>query len=162
MAKRINITVPDKLYEQLQGVKDKFKISKVCQEAIMQKIQTIETGTNGDLIEFLKAGKMEFETKYFYLGQEWAEKAIIKKEISYKELIDMVKLHKKAVDDQETPLRMQIIKEFDLAVPKYQSISNFFDDSYHEEDDFMFNEDAFVRGYLRKCFDILETVKDKI
>jgi hypothetical protein len=97
------------------------------------------------------------------MGQEWAEKAIREKQIPYRELVDLVKQHAKSVDTPRINNPMQILKEFDLEVPKYSSVARLFEDVPPiEEEDFGFNEEAFVRGYLEKCRDIWESVKGKI
>ena len=61
MVKRLNISVPDELYDRLQKVNESINISKVCQGAIMDKVATVEIAKSGDLIDFLRSEKREAE-----------------------------------------------------------------------------------------------------
>ncbi len=56
MSQRIQITVPDEMFEELKKLKGRFCVSKVCQEAIKLRIQEETTGI--DLVQYYRA-KME-------------------------------------------------------------------------------------------------------
>ena len=42
MSQRINISVPDELYEKIQAFKDRLNISKLCQNAILRAVKLEE------------------------------------------------------------------------------------------------------------------------
>jgi hypothetical protein len=42
MSKIISISIPEKLHERLQNLKDKINVSKLCQDAILKEIKKIE------------------------------------------------------------------------------------------------------------------------
>lgn len=42
MAQRINISIPDELYEKIQNAKQSIKVSKICQEAIMNALKELQ------------------------------------------------------------------------------------------------------------------------
>jgi post-segregation antitoxin (ccd killing protein) len=57
MSKRLNISIPEELYNQLQAYKDRMNISKVCQHGLrkgMQEVDRIEA-EQAELAEVLKA-----------------------------------------------------------------------------------------------------------
>ena len=75
MAERINITLPEDLFKELQEVKGRFKVSRVCQEAIRlaitrEKFKAKENETMQETIERLRVQKEEYEKKYEEIGQE--------------------------------------------------------------------------------------------
>lgn len=168
MSKRINITVSDELDARLERVKNEFNVSKVCQEALLQKVRAVEISKQGDLIDFLRVGKWEFEEKYRDMGREWAEKAIQEKEVSYKKLIELAEEHLQATKNPKrlaVPDALVFLIDRELSVPDYrmEGVDIFADEptpgKFHDP---MFNEEAFVRGYIEKAWEVLESVKDKI
>jgi len=56
MSQRINISVPDELYEKMQTFKDQLNISKICQKAITRSISIEEIRSQtGEEVEKLAA-----------------------------------------------------------------------------------------------------------
>jgi len=51
MSQRINISVPDELYEKIQDFKDLLNISKLCQNAILKavKLEELRDQTGGEI-----------------------------------------------------------------------------------------------------------------
>jgi len=70
MAKRLNISVSDSLFDDLNSFKDKLNVSKVCQKAIRQAIdiEQLKQETNVDdidkLVERIKKEKNEYGAIY--------------------------------------------------------------------------------------------------
>jgi len=71
MSQRINISVPDELYEKMQAYKDRLNVSRLCQKAI-QRAVTIEEHrdlTSGDIDRLAIA----FEKERGQCGQGFRE-----------------------------------------------------------------------------------------
>lgn len=85
MSQRINISIPDALYERLTQFKDSIKISQVCQTAILAEIERKETFIKRlkeppvleDVIDRLKQERTELIEAYVDFGRkdglEWAK-----------------------------------------------------------------------------------------
>ena len=75
MSERINISIPDDLYERLSHVKDKLNISKLCQEAIKHAVRVEEVRAKAmedieSLVERLKEEELQYGKKYIDEGFE--------------------------------------------------------------------------------------------
>ncbi|HML73290.1 MAG TPA: hypothetical protein PKB02_02220 [Anaerohalosphaeraceae bacterium] len=95
MAANITITIPNELRERLQKVKQKFNVSKVCQEAIEVEVNRQELLTKGlekkeNVIIRLKTEKTEYIKHYYDLGYKVGIE--ICNTIRYRTLIELVNL----------------------------------------------------------------------
>ncbi len=57
------------------------------------------------------------------------------------------------------------MSDSNIPTPKYHlEVDNIFSDESNEnsEHDPMFNEEAFVKGYIKKAWEIWEAIKDKV
>lgn len=75
MSERINISIPDDLYERLSHVKDKLNVSKLCQEAIKHAVRVEEVRAKAmadieSLVERLKEEELQYGKKYIDEGFE--------------------------------------------------------------------------------------------
>lgn len=93
MAQRINITIPDGLFDRLQKVKSHFNISGVCREAIEREVVCLEfrikeTNDMNEIIDRLKQEKEKYDARYvndgYVAGLEDA------KNMSYEELAEII------------------------------------------------------------------------
>ena len=64
MAKKISVSIPDDLYDQLQEVKGAFKVSQVCQEALSHAVRYASLSKSKD-IAALKT-RLEEEKRQFF------------------------------------------------------------------------------------------------
>lgn len=71
MSQRINISVPDELFEKMQAYKDRLNVSKLCQNAIQRAVAIEEQRdrTNGDIDRLAIA----FERERMQYGQAFRE-----------------------------------------------------------------------------------------
>ena len=92
MSKNVTITVPDQLYARMQTHKEKMNISKVCQDALDEKIQAFERRyklSKGEedmeaIIERLKKEKEKEEDEWYEQG--WKDGAEMAPSLPYGEL----------------------------------------------------------------------------
>jgi hypothetical protein len=61
MSKVIAISIPEELAVELKEFKKKINVSKLCRRAIMERLETLRTAQSGDLIQFLKLSKGDFD-----------------------------------------------------------------------------------------------------
>ena len=78
MSQRLNITIPNPLHKRLSKFKDKFNISKICQEAINHAVRIEEMKAEApsidSLAERLKAEELKHGKKYIEEGFEYGIK----------------------------------------------------------------------------------------
>jgi hypothetical protein len=65
MAQKVTVTIPDDLAKRLDAVKERFNVSRVCQEALTsevfrQELASKENPTMKDVVERLKAEKEQY------------------------------------------------------------------------------------------------------
>ncbi len=81
---RLNISVPDELYERLEQIRDSLNVSAVCQEALRRELGRREplagdAEITDEIIERLSAEKEDYERESrergFLVGTEWAQRA---------------------------------------------------------------------------------------
>ena len=119
MVKRINISIPDELYERLQEYKGRVNVSKVCQDAISDVIRKKETFKRSvtempeleEIIERLRKEKNYSRHKVFELGEmvgiSWAKQA------DYETLVDRILDERKHEDiDKEKYTKEFILDTF--------------------------------------------------
>ncbi|MFH0781838.1 MAG: hypothetical protein V2B20_07775 [Pseudomonadota bacterium] len=87
MAKKVTISIPDMLHEQLEKWRESFNLSKMFQEAVSEAIQRKEDFQKriredldlGQIIERLRREKMQSEGNYLETGKKdgilWAKTA---------------------------------------------------------------------------------------
>jgi hypothetical protein len=87
MAKKVTISIPDMLHENLEKWRESFNLSKMFQEAVSEAIQKKEEFQKriredldlGQVIERLRKEKMQSEGNYFESGKidgiQWAKTA---------------------------------------------------------------------------------------
>jgi len=87
MAKKVTISVPDMLHEQLEKWRESFNLSKMFQDAVSEAIQRKEEFQKriredldlGQIIERLRREKMQSQGNYFETGKKdgilWAKTA---------------------------------------------------------------------------------------
>jgi hypothetical protein len=82
--KRMNISLPDDLHEELQGFRQRINVSAVCQEAIRREVGRLKPTDDSvvvsdDVVDRLRAEKDELETTSrqigFAVGTDWARRA---------------------------------------------------------------------------------------
>ena len=156
MTQRINISIPESLYERLQTYKDSINVSKVCQDALLAEIKKKEefvkrVKENSSMTEVIERLKKERIQKYFMFydigredGFEWAKVA------SYNELIEEIsatmypsdgiltfpsfyefietKYDIKTIDDDTGDDRYALLPYYELRVPEMKiSEKNFYE-----------------------------------
>lgn len=87
MAKKVTISIPDMLHEQLEKWRESFNLSKMFQDAVSEAIQRKEEFQKriredldlGQIIERLRREKMQSQGNYFETGKNdgilWAKTA---------------------------------------------------------------------------------------
>lgn len=87
MAKKVTISIPDMLHEQLEKWRESFNLSKMFQEAVREAIQRKEDFQKriredldlGQIIERLRREKLQSEGNYLETGKndgiQWAKNA---------------------------------------------------------------------------------------
>ncbi len=87
MAKKVTISIPDMLHEQLEKWRESFNLSKMFQDAVSEAIQRKEDFQKriredldlGQIIERLRREKMQSQGNYFETGKNdgilWAKTA---------------------------------------------------------------------------------------
>jgi len=87
MSKIISISLPDKLHERLQKLKDKINVSKLCQDVILKEVKKIEdfrkrihkSAKTEKIIERLSQEKSESDELVYERGrkdgEQWAKTA---------------------------------------------------------------------------------------
>lgn len=75
MVQRLNISIPDALYERIQAQKDKLNFSKLCQEALMSAVaieeaRQMDPDEEKNMIERLRREKKEAEDEWFEIGRK--------------------------------------------------------------------------------------------
>ena len=143
MAKRINITITDNLFEKLQTVKENLNVSGVCQEAIASAVKIEElkqkgTVDMGTVIERLREEKRAFVQVYHVQGKEEALEDA--KEIPYGDFV--------AISEGEDP---RSLGRFD---------GRWFEDRLRSDPDFDIN--AFFEGWVEGIKEFWEDIKGKI
>jgi hypothetical protein len=81
---RLNITIPDELYERIETWRDRINLSRICQDAIareLEKLELVPEDVRGMQRALSRLGeqKAKFERSWFrkgvYDGLEWARDA---------------------------------------------------------------------------------------
>lgn len=144
---RLNITVPDDLYEALEKWRDRLNISKICQEAIAREVAKLEDLPRQAveleaLVERLRQEKAHVEKFYFAQGVTdgiaWARGA------SYVELQrcgESGRLEQPARDDRA--------KALEHALRRYRQ-------------DPAFDEQTYLEGWRAGVREVWRRVKDKV
>ncbi len=147
MAKRINISVPDFLYQRIQDFRDSFNLSKIFQDAVQEAIKRKEEFnkrikkdvTLEEIVSRLKKEKNQTDEEIQNQGEraalEWAKRA------HYRDLITAV----------QTPVE-ELIKPGALLYSYFQQIS---------EQPSTLNE-QFLKGWNRGIQEFWDQIKEQI
>ena len=111
MAQRINITLPDLLFDRLQKVKTKLNVSGVAQDALEYAVRRIErTGKElsamDEIIERLKTEKKKYEEEQRASGYENGLKDA--KDLDYESLLFIVN----TCEEFDNEMRMSLMDFF--------------------------------------------------
>ena len=156
MVKRLNIAVPDELHEKLQGVKDEINVSRVCQEAIMKEIETVEINKNGDERDFILSSKREYEKECEDVGAKLASSYIKSKMIKYPDLVRMSKMLKDCGNGDEGNALLTVLEtaeSYDLVESLKEEIADFL------KDDSAFDVDCFAIGFMTRISSYLDSLE---
>lgn len=164
MVKRITIAMNDELHERLQNVKNKINVSKLCQEAIMNRVEAVEMAKNSDLISFLKAGKEEVKKADRKLGKEDAAEYINNNQIDYMEFKAIAEFYDEItncppVDGEYEAIKYLLDRELS---------TSFWDDCFdyrlqeHLERDKTIDVDAYSYGFIERVAEVWAEIKDKL
>ena len=92
MTKTITISLTEDLHKEFLKVKSQFNVSKVCQDAIGLRVARHRIAQDGDLIDFLKAGKMSAMDDSEAIGRKEAQHWIKNKCISFNDFLGVSKI----------------------------------------------------------------------
>jgi len=123
MSCKISITMPDELFGRLEKVRDKFNISKVCQEAIARevRIQELSTETANDeaVIERLKLQKAQNELTSGQLGTQ--DGAIMARNMSYL-LLKALEAFEMSTDELDNPTPLEVWEKLSNVIPESEQV----------------------------------------
>jgi len=167
MAQKITITIPEELFERLEGVKSNFNVSGVCQEAIRQEVNrqellTKENGKMKDVIERLKVEKQDYDTKYRDMG--FNDGYEIAKQMHFKELVEMARCNEE-YDKWEVLDPNQEMRVVGQPLNKFlKNVHNRFKQSLKQVrmNDLYVNEEDYRQGWLDGVKAFWIKVKDKL
>ena len=163
MAKTLTISIPDELNNKLQEVKGKMNISRICQEALAYQIEIEMMAKNEDLINFLRAGKMEESKMYKTMGKEAALDCIKEKLIPYSEMKAISNLyHTMAANNIEDYYRnLKYTIELEMSSCVWNEVIEPVIDSAQEKDPHV-DADAFCCGFIVGVVDTWDELKDQL
>jgi post-segregation antitoxin (ccd killing protein) len=173
MAQRINISIPEELYAELEKWRDQLNVSGICQEALRKEVARQEAvATAGDdldaVVERLRAEKDEWE-KHWYevgvqLGYEWAKRA------GYRRLVEW--LQRAAPPTDALMETFSLVAGVWLARDRaeklshdYPSMGHFFEEGGPSKDRVVVREYNAARlgaGWLKGVKDFWDQVKDAL
>jgi len=162
VSQRIQITVPDEMFEELKETKGEFVVSQICQgalEAEIRRIKLLKKGTSNmnAVVERLRSEKKELAGQYKDQGYENGLE-----EAKTLHLSTLRSIHEIADTESEDSILgsvLHYLREEGVT----QKDSDFFEERC--PDDWKsneFDEDAYVLGWARGVHDFYEEVKDQI
>ena len=168
MAKRVNITLQKELFERLQGVKQRFNVSSVCQRAIEQEVRRqellVEAEDNMEaVLEKYRQEKRSFMNQYHDMGYEVGVNFVNSGRLEYGEIIGLVKGLEIAsaedslgTDDPNLIYNSDFWQESDSA----HDLRDVIQDQMGDEPDL--DEGTFLSGWLDGVVEAWEEIKDKV
>jgi len=99
MVKKIGISIPDSLYEQIQEVKGEIKTSQICQDALAQATKYAILSKSQDMETFklkLREEKKKHYRKYYDDGFKLGTKRAFS--FSYQEVVECLEHIKEDID----------------------------------------------------------------
>lgn len=162
MSKIITISIPETLHAEIQEFKSKINVSKISREAIMEQIATLKAAQFGDLIEFLKAGKGSYVSRYKKIGREFARGAIADMKIDYSAFIRIEELNSYANKDTTFDISFDNTKEW--LGTSFPELWDLLCKAIYDGEDKMpgFDADAFLTGFIGEISLVWSEVKSKI
>lgn len=163
MAKKINLTVPDDLYDKMQEWKDSFNYSGIFQKAVAREIkfeeefqQRLEKDVDMEqIILRLREEKKEAEANCYRAGRErgllWARAA------SFDSLRVTIRYMDEGIDFGTQPT-FEKIKFLDEEMKETSYLN--YRAWLHREYDKM--NDEFLRGFLKSVWEFWKKVRDKL
>ena len=168
MAKRVNITLHEELFQRLQRVKPRFNVSGVCQQAIEHEVrrQELLIEAKDDMravVEKYRQEKRSFMSQYHDMGYEVGVNFVNSGRLEYGEIIELVKEYEIAsaeesldTDDPAVVYHSEFWKESDSACDLRDEIQ----DQMSDEPDL--DEGTFLSGWLEGVAGAWEKIKDKV
>ncbi len=162
LSKRINIAIPDKLFDRLQNVKKNINVSKVCTEAIGQsvKIEELKKKENANLddlakriIEEMKLEKKKERESGFEAGIADA------KHLSYKQFLQFSKwFHETKREEAQNP-SCGVGEEYWYMFEQYAPSENV---QKRENETRLFSDVEYERGWCEGVNFVWEKILDKV
>jgi hypothetical protein len=182
MAERINISIPEDLHKRLSNLKNKIKISKICQEAIRHEVRIEEMKANAPSIDTLMGRLKKEELKY---GKKYIEEGFeygIKDSFSRLTLNDFLYIEFSRDDDDGSYLKwhdsglftpseetLEALKKFDERTSVFGGKNGFGGDERCQLIDvasgmgwMLEPKHYFFRGWLDGVYHIWDQVKEKL
>ena len=168
MAKRVNITLHEELFQRLQRVKPRFNVSGVCQQAIEHEVrrQELLIEAKDDMravVEKYRQEKRSFMSQYHDMGYEVGVNFVSSGRLEYGEIIELVKGYEIAsaedsgdADDPNIIYYSDFWKESDSA----NDLKDEIEDQRSDQPDL--DEGTFLSGWLEGVVGAWEEIKDKV
>jgi len=154
MTRRVNISIPDNLYERLQAIKDKINVSKLCQEALLSEVQIAELRPSGDeeaIIARLQEEKKKYHQEYYDYGKkEGLQNA---KNLSFSDFKALDKISEEVARNSGCEIGAILDKTFDWVCKVEAELSDkerFFDSS------------LYWKGWVDGALEFWDGIKDKV
>lgn len=162
MVHRLNISVPDDLFDRIEAVKEKVKVSKICQEALMNAV-TVEELRNmapeeeENLIARLRNQKEKNFDAWYGVGEKRGIVSARSLDLADFRMAEKVtEIMGQGPDDIE-----EVLYHLDGDYIKDSKLKDYLEEC-QEEDPLGFDRDAFLKGWFAGVLTVWEEIKDRI
>lgn len=99
MVERLNISIPDELHRRLTAVRDKLKVSKICQVAIEEAV-VLEESKEGGSIEALAVRVKKEKQQLFkpYWDEGFSDGSRDAMSFTYSEFVSFIEMNRTSVE----------------------------------------------------------------
>lgn len=172
MAQQISITMPDGLYDRLQAVKDRFNVSRVCQEAIelevkvqewKNKIRERDGDKMNEVIERLRAEKEAKRVPEAEKSEKEKERSKKSRDLGWKHGMEAIKTL-----SLEQLQHMEFLNEHGRLLGAlceqnvYDNLLRDIMDNLDESDKDDFSQHDFIDGWYKGVLEAWAGIKDKL
>ena len=154
MTRRVNISIPDILYERLQAVKDKINVSRLCQEALISEVQIAELRPSGDeeaIIARLQEEKKQYHQEYYDYGKKEGLKDA--QNLSFSDFKVLDKISEEVARNSGSEIGATLDKTFAWVRKVEEELS---------DKDRFFDSSLYWNGWVDGALEFWDGIKDKV